>query len=220
MVRRGPASVCTRKSRSKRFSRIALTGFRPPPCMPDDDDPTWSVSRWNGAAPSSGPAHFGRCRPGLRGSHEGERPPASGQSPGVLLCLRLHARPSGATLDHRHIAMTGHPCRPQSPGEGSSDRMMQTPTNWFQGLCPWRVRGRALDLPPFPVSPAGNGHEADPGMANFRIGTLVMAPARAVDRLLDARRSACGAIAGQPGSAVRRHNTGCATRRLADSPQG
>jgi hypothetical protein len=26
MVRRGPASVCTRKSRSKRFSRIALTG--------------------------------------------------------------------------------------------------------------------------------------------------------------------------------------------------
>src|SRR3954466_4625033 len=28
-----------------------------------------------------------------------------------LLCLRLHARPSGATLDHRHIAMTGHPFR-------------------------------------------------------------------------------------------------------------
>src|SRR4051812_19342576 len=28
-----------------------------------------------------------------------------------LLCLRLHARPSGATLDHRHIAMTGHSFR-------------------------------------------------------------------------------------------------------------
>src|SRR3954453_16809397 len=28
-----------------------------------------------------------------------------------LLCLRLHARPSGATLDHRHTAMTAHPFR-------------------------------------------------------------------------------------------------------------
>src|SRR3954467_14556655 len=31
-----------------------------------------------------------------------------------LLCLRLHARPSGAILDHRHIAMTGHPFRPDT----------------------------------------------------------------------------------------------------------
>ena len=31
---------------------------------------------------------------------------------------------------------------------------------WFQGLCPWRVQGRALVLLPFPgFLGAGNGHE-------------------------------------------------------------
>jgi hypothetical protein len=30
--------------------------------------------------------------------------------------------------------------------------MLQTPTDWFQGLCPWRVQGRALALRPFPVA--------------------------------------------------------------------
>jgi hypothetical protein len=40
-----------------------------------------------------------------------------------LLCLRLHARPSGATLDHAH-GETGHPFRAAtgSSGEGSSAR--------------------------------------------------------------------------------------------------
>jgi hypothetical protein len=28
--------------------------------------------------------------------------------------------------------------------------MLQTPTDWFQGLCPWRVQGRALAFLPFP----------------------------------------------------------------------
>jgi hypothetical protein len=28
--------------------------------------------------------------------------------------------------------------------------MLQTPTDWFQGLRPWRVQGRALALLPFP----------------------------------------------------------------------
>src|SRR3954464_15781695 len=37
-----------------------------------------------------------------------------------LLCLRLHARPSGATLDHRHIAMTGHPFRPDTDMRSSA----------------------------------------------------------------------------------------------------
>ena len=38
--------------------------------------------------------------------------------------------------------------------------MVQPPTGWFQGLCPWRVQGRALALLPSPRGPwAGNGHE-------------------------------------------------------------
>ena len=46
-----------------------------------------------------------------------------------LLCLRLHARPSGATLDHRHTAMTGHPFRVATvaSGEGSSGRCCTHP---------------------------------------------------------------------------------------------
>src|SRR3954454_20753382 len=37
MVRRGPASVFARKSRSKQVSEDCPDRFRPPPCMPDDD---------------------------------------------------------------------------------------------------------------------------------------------------------------------------------------
>ena len=39
--------------------------------------------------------------------------------------------------------------------------MVQPPTGWFQGLCPWRVQGRALALLPSPrgTPGAGNGHE-------------------------------------------------------------
>src|SRR3954447_23382020 len=37
MVRRGPASVFARKSRSKQVSEDCPDRFRPSPCMPDDD---------------------------------------------------------------------------------------------------------------------------------------------------------------------------------------
>src|ERR1700748_2909276 len=44
-----------------------------------------------------------------------------------LLCLRLHARPSGATLDHRHTAMTGHPFRLDLPESYIRGTTCQTP---------------------------------------------------------------------------------------------
>src|SRR5271165_5499770 len=44
MVRRGPASVSSRKSSSERFCEDCPDRSRPPPCMPDEDDPTvWSA---------------------------------------------------------------------------------------------------------------------------------------------------------------------------------
>jgi hypothetical protein len=58
MVRHGPASVCTRKSAFQAFLEDCPDRFRPPPCMPDDDDPTWSVSRYGYGAISSPQAPF------------------------------------------------------------------------------------------------------------------------------------------------------------------
>src|SRR3954452_18584054 len=45
MMRRGPASVSTRKSRSERFIEDRPDRFRPPPCMPDNDPAVCSVGR-------------------------------------------------------------------------------------------------------------------------------------------------------------------------------
>jgi hypothetical protein len=49
--------------------------------------------------------------------------------------------------------------------------MLQAPMGWFQGLCPWRVQGRALALPPFTRLPlAENGHEVYLGNPERRTG--------------------------------------------------
>src|SRR5271165_7057290 len=53
--------------------------------------------------------------------------------------------------------------------------MVQPPTGWFQGLCPWRVQGRALALLPSPrgTPGAGNGHEV---FAAFALEAATVAP--------------------------------------------
>src|SRR5580698_9541333 len=92
------------------YTEIAFQAFledcpdrsRPPPCMPDDYDPDWSVSRWNDAARSIPSGLLSAdAAPDLRGSHVGarRRAPSSGQSPGPVgqllqrLSLRHHSMP-------------------------------------------------------------------------------------------------------------------------------
>ena len=87
-----------------------------------------------------------------------------------LLCLRLHARPSSATLDHC-TWRDGSPFRTIS---GSSRGREHRPKSnhrlgWFQGLRPWRVQGRDLALLPSLVPSVDASIGSTPGSPNNAI---------------------------------------------------
>src|SRR5919206_4387442 len=70
-----------------------------------------------------------------------------------LLCLRLHARPSGATLDHC-TWRDGSPLQGGHRVVGGRElsSMLQTPTRLVPRAPPLAGPGRALALLPFPTS--------------------------------------------------------------------
>src|SRR3954467_14304481 len=77
-----------------------------------------------------------------------------------LLCLRLHAKPSGATLDIAH-GETGHPFRAAS---GSSVKGAKADTANTHRLVPKAppLAGPGQQPRPYfpsPLAPAANGHE-------------------------------------------------------------